>query len=99
MIVVTDAPKGLGYLQIDHRWIHGHPPEGMPALFECDTYTCRHCERIVVMNPKRVRVRYKCLDCNHHICDECAAAAYAGKDCKPYRQMVAEHMERMVKGS
>ena len=94
MLIVTDNnPRGLGYLEIDQR------AAGMPVgrlnlvHFEADTYTCSHCQAVVVMNPERKRERYKCRGCNHHICDNCAAIRQAGGPCKTMSQIVDEYLE------
>lgn len=91
MLIITDnLPRGLGYYEIDQRAVE--LPVG-PRHFEADTYTCRHCERVVLLNPARVRERYKCSGCNHHICDDCAAKRVAGEGCKPYAQLIEEQLE------
>lgn len=92
MLVITDGlPRGLGYLEVDHRATE--PPPGLPRYFEADTYTCTHCSRVVVLNPNRVRERYKCRGCNHHICDDCAALRVAGAPCRTIDQMIDEARE------
>jgi hypothetical protein len=98
-VIKTDAfgPRGLGYLEIDHRGAEELPP-GTKRYFEADTYTCTHCERIVVMNPERKRERYKCSKCNHHICDDCAAAMYAGAECVPVKALADRIQEQAEKG-
>ena len=94
MLIITDGlPRGLGYLEIDHRATPADVPTGM-RHFEADTYTCSHCNAVVVMNPLRVRERYKCKGCDHHVCDNCAAAMAAGAACKTMKQIVEEHLER-----
>lgn len=95
MLLITDGmPRGLGYLEIDQRNVHAPLPPGTQRYFEADTYTCRHCDRVVVMNPLRVRERYKCNGCSHHICDDCAAKRFAGVPCKTMAQIVDEVRER-----
>lgn len=84
MLIVTQ-PSGLGYYEVDNRAAGaGH--------FEADTYTCTHCQAVVVMNPERKRERYKCRGCNHHICDGCAAARTAGAPCRTFAQLADEVM-------
>lgn len=92
LIYTDDQPRGLGYLEVDNR--AAELPPGVRKHFEADTYTCRHCERVVVMNPERKRERYKCSGCSHHICDDCAAARVAGAPCKTYNQFIEELQER-----
>lgn len=90
MLIKTNGlPTNLGYLELDHR-ASPEAPFGLPRHFEADTYTCTHCNAVVIMNPARVRERYKCRGCNHHICDPCAALKTG---CKTMRQRIDEYME------
>lgn len=98
MLLITDGlPRGLGYLEVDQRNVHAPLPPGTPAHFEADTYTCSHCQVVVVMNPMRKRERYKCKGCNHHICDPCAAERYAGKPCRTFAQLADETLNQSVR--
>lgn len=101
MLLITDGlPRGLGYVEVDHRQVHGALPPGISNRhFEADTYTCTHCQTVVVMNPDRVRERYKCRGCNHHICDPCAAARVGGAACKTFAQIVDEVLEQTARQS
>ena len=93
MLILTDAqPRGLGYYEIDNRAV-GMSGAGV-VHFEADTYTCSHCERVVILNPDRKRERYKCGGCSHHICDDCAAKKIAGGGCRTYAQFIDELRER-----
>jgi hypothetical protein len=97
MLLITDgAPRGLGYLEVDQRNVEAALPPGVQRYFECDTYTCSHCQTVVILNPLRKRERYKCDGCQHHICDPCAAKCYAGEVCRTYAQQVEEYMERVT---
>lgn len=98
-LLITDGfPRGLGYLEIDHSQAGGPAPIGLPPHFETHTYTCSHCQRVVVMNPKRTRERYKCRGCNHHVCDDCEAERVLhGAPCKTFAQKADEAMERAVR--
>lgn len=97
-LLITDGlPRGLGYLEIDQRSVEVPLPPGVIRHFEADTYTCTHCQRVVVMNPARKRERYKCNGCNHHICDECAAERYAGASCKTFAQKADEALELVAR--
>lgn len=82
MLILTE-PTNLGYYQVDNR-AAGH------GVFEADTYTCTHCQRVVVMNPERKRERYKCRGCSHLICDPCAVLRTAGAPCKTFIQYADE---------
>jgi hypothetical protein len=91
------GPTGLGYLIIDQRGA-GLPVEGTAeVLLERDTYTCTHCNAVVVMNPARKRERYRCVGCSHHICDPCAADAATGVPCKTMKQRYEESLEVLAR--
>lgn len=91
MSLIITNPTGLGYYQVDNRAAgFGH--------FEADTYTCTHCQTVVVMNPERKRERYKCRGCNHHICDPCAVLKTAGLPCKTLAQVADEVLEAASRG-
>lgn len=97
MLLITDgAPRGLGYVEIDHRATGAPMPPGM-RHFEADTYTCTHCQSVVILNLARKRERYKCSGCDHHICDDCAAKRYQGAPCRTYAQFIDELRERDLK--
>lgn len=95
MLIKTE-PTGLGYLEVDNR-ASGELPPGTKRHFEADTYTCTHCQRVVIMNPERKRERYKCRGCNHHICDPCAALRAAGAPCKTFAQLADETLEQAIR--
>lgn len=98
MLIITDGlPRGLGYLEIDQRNVYALLPPGVQPHFEADTYTCTHCQRVVVLNPARTRERYKCKGCSHHICDDCAAEMVTGAACKTFAQIVDEHLEQAAR--
>lgn len=95
-IIFNDAvPRGLGYVEIDQRPVEAALPPGTVRHFEADTYTCSHCERVVIVNPLRLRPRYKCKGCSHHVCDECASKVAAGEKCRTYAQFIEEQREKV----
>jgi len=101
MLIKTEE-TGLGYLCLDHRASTELPPGITNRLAEYDTYTCSHCQRVVVMNPERKRERYKCRGCNHLTCDNCAAERAAGGSCKTFSQVIDEYLaqaERQTEAS
>lgn len=49
---------------------------GLPKLFKSPTYTCSHCDRIVVKHPLRTRNRFECPQCDKLICDDPCAVRY-----------------------
>ena len=91
-----------GILMIDHRAGDGIGPRGSPLaagrLFEAPPYCCSHCQRVVVINPDRIRERGYCPKCDRRVCDECEAArAASGGVCRPFAQIADEALERAVK--
>ncbi len=94
MTLIITNPVGLGYLEVDQRNVDAPLPPGTPRHFEADTYTCSHCQAIVVMHPLRTRERYRCPGCSHPICDGCEAKRFAGEACKTYAQFVEELQEK-----
>ena len=98
-MLIKTQPSGGGYLMLDNR---NAPLAGLAPMFEADTYTCTHCQSIVVLNPSRTRERYKCRGCDHHICDGCAALRTAGGACRTFKQLADEVLaavERAASGS
>lgn len=98
MLILDDRePRGLGYLEVDQRNVGAPMPPGVQRYFECDTYTCSHCQVVVVLNPLRKRERYKCKGCSHHICDNCAAEMATGAACYTFAQRVQEELEKAAR--
>jgi hypothetical protein len=98
-----------GYLMIDNRAGHMPTPEemlrasGLPVgaskgLFETPTYTCSHCQYVVVMNPQRTREREYCRACDSYICDGCGEKKKHGLPCKTFKQVVDEAMNAAEHG-
>jgi len=97
MLILNDSqPRGLGYYEIDQRFVDAPVSLGF-RHFEADTYTCSHCNSVVILNPARVRERYKCNGCNHHLCDNCASLRYAGAPCKTMLQVLEEIQDAAVR--
>lgn len=78
----TSKRKFEGCIIIDHRESPGITPAqaqgygpavGKGQLWESPTYSCVHCQRVVVMNPLRTRARVFCVKCDDYVCDECEA--------------------------
>lgn len=93
-----------GYLFVDHRESPGLPEEmaiaaGRPVssakgIFEAPTYTCNHCQAVVVINPNRTRDREWCSKCDHHICDACGALKAMTNECNSMAKQIDETLER-----
>lgn len=87
-----------GYFCTDHRGSPGLADEvvmaqGLSAgagkgLFESATFTCSHCEAVVVKNPDRSRERAWCKKCDHYICDGCGKTLHETGICYPFKAMV-----------
>lgn len=98
-----------GYFMMDHRQtapvadelVHaaGLPIGAGRGLFEAPTYTCSHCNRVVVMNPNRTRERAYCKGCDHYICDECGARRAATGVCKTMAQVMDELEAKILRTS
>lgn len=97
LIKTDDNPTDLGYFMVDQR-ASGLPTSIGRPLLESATYTCRHCERVIVMELTRSRPRYKCFGCSHLICDPCAAEKYAnGGRCVTYAQKLDETLTQELR--
>lgn len=96
-----------GYMLIDHRNSPGVPDEvvmreGLPAgagqrVFESATFTCSHCEAIVIMNPDRSRERGYCRKCDHYVCDRCETERVKTGVCYPYKARIADLIEQSLR--
>jgi hypothetical protein len=98
-----------GYVMLDHRAANPVADEimvkdGLPVgagkgLFEAPTYTCSHCQYVVVMNPQRTRERAYCRGCDSYICDACGVKRAQDFSCKTYKQVADEYLNAVEKGS
>ncbi len=71
-----------GYLLHDNRVAGG-------VMLEAPTYTCSHCQTVVVLNPLRNRERAWCSSCVHKICDTCGAARGSnGGRCTTFKEII-----------
>lgn len=69
------------------------------AFIECPTYTCHHCQNVVIMNPLRTRSREYCPKCDHFICDGCGLKRKLdGGDCLPLKKVMDELGNAAAKG-
>ncbi len=55
---------------------------GVPGgtVLERATYTCAHCQVMIVKNPDRVRPRGWCEHCDKYVCDLCDGRECASAD-------------------
>lgn len=70
-----------GYLLVDNRASGG-------TMQEVPTYTCSHCNSVVIMNPQRTRERGFCRGCNSYVCDACNAIRAQTLRCETFEQKV-----------
>lgn len=98
MLIKTDEDRtDLGYFLLDHRHSAELPPGVAGRLVEHATFTCSHCQAVVIMNPDRTRDRTKCRGCNHLICDGCAAQRAMGAPCRTWAQLVDEKLAEAIR--
>lgn len=76
---------------------HGVPIGVGRGLYESATYTCSHCQSVVVLRPDRSRERAYCRKCDHYICDGCGATMAITKECKTFNQIADEVMNEGAK--
>ncbi len=92
---------------MDNRVSQGVPDATMVALglpvgagrglYESATYTCSHCNAVVVIEPKRTRERGYCRKCNSRVCDACETARALTFECKTMTEIVEETLEAVDK--
>lgn len=92
-----------GYLLIDHRGVIGMTTIGgkeIPnnSLIERSTITCSHCQRVVIINPDRLRARHYCPKCDHYICDECESQRVLTGNCITFNEIIERTQELALKG-
>jgi hypothetical protein len=97
---MTSLRSHEGYFLLDHVDSPGLSDEvilqaGLPVgagrgKFEAPTYTCSHCQYVVVMNPKRNRERAYCKGCDHLLCDPCGAERAKTGVCRTFKQVIDE---------
>jgi hypothetical protein len=108
---MTSKRSHEGYLMIDHRHTAGVPDDILQAdrsnplpkgagrgLFEAPTYTCSHCQTVVILNPLRNRERAYCRKCDHYICDTCGVTLSLTSQCRTFKQIIDEVQETADKG-
>ncbi len=96
-----------GYMLVDNRntpgiddatmVAMGYPVGAGRGLYESATYTCSHCNAVVVMEPLRTRERGYCRKCSQRVCDGCATVMAKTFECRPMTQIVDEILEATVR--
>jgi hypothetical protein len=97
---MTSLRSHEGELLLDHSDSPGISDEdavlaGLPIgagrrRFEAPTYTCSHCQYVVILNPKRNRDRAYCRGCDHLLCDACGAERARTGVCRTFKQLIDE---------
>lgn len=95
---MTSLSRQGGYLIIDSSNSPGIPPKlaaewsargiavaGPGQTVEMDSWTCNHCNAVVLKNPARQRPREVCRQCMRVVCDRCVGV------CQPF-DMIAERV-------
>lgn len=101
---MSSLKRHEGYLFIDHRASPGITAEfirscgknpadflivGEGKMVEAATYTCSHCQKVVVIKPDRTRARGYCPKCDRQVCDACEALRFlSGGECNLFRKRV-----------
>lgn len=77
----------------------GYAPGSGRGVYESATYTCSHCNRVVVIEPKRTRERGYCRKCSQRVCDPCNELKAKTFECltvKEIADIVQESAERQA---
>lgn len=77
----------------------GYAPGSGRGLYESATYTCSHCNYVVVIEPKRTRERGYCRKCDQRICDPCALIASKTFECLPMKKLADDVQEAAAVGA
>ena len=73
-------------------------PIGKGQVLKAPTFSCSHCDRIVVMNPDRQRSREICPQCDRYICDSACGVNYKlTGECRCRAKRIAEFEAAVVK--
>jgi len=54
------------------------------------TYTCAHCNKVVMLRPDRTRPRVRCQHCSGYICEK---SKFCQSDCTPIWQITRDHFD------
>ena len=66
--------------QESNYFLHTNERTGLHK--ELPSYTCVHCDRVIILNPERTRARNQCRKCMKIICD--SAGCVVG--CNPFQK-------------
>ena len=97
-----------GYMYLDNRHAPvddatmiaaGYVPGAGRGLYESATYTCSHCNYVVVIEPARTRPRGYCKKCDQRICDGCEAIKAVTFECLPMKKLADDVQEAAAVGA
>jgi hypothetical protein len=104
---MTSLRSHEGYMFIDNRnnsgvddavmVALGYPVGAGKGLYESATYTCSHCNAIVIIEPKRTRERGYCRGCSRNICDGCDLVKSKTFECRSMERIIDEVLESAVR--
>lgn len=58
-------------------------------VHEAPTFTCSHCQTIVILNPLRTRDRQWCHTCDRYLCDACGLTyKLSGGTCRSFLDVI-----------
>lgn len=77
----------------------GYVPGSGRGVYESATYTCSHCNCVVVIEPKRTRERGYCRKCDQRICDPCNALKAMNFECLPMKKLADDVQEAAAVGA
>lgn len=93
----TSLGRSEGWLMIDHSNSPGIPEDlaqkwaaqGVvvkpgSTVLEAGSYTCAHCQYVVIKNQNRTRPREVCRKCMAVVCDRASCVL----ECQPFEQIV-----------
>jgi hypothetical protein len=104
---MTSLRAHEGYMMVDNRQSQGiddatmvalgYPVGAGRGLFEASTYTCSHCNAVVVIEQKRTRERGYCRGCSRQICDGCNVIKAQTFECRSMARIIDETLESAVR--
>jgi hypothetical protein len=94
LLIDHTASPGVSKADLDKLGMVG-PAVGEGQKLELKTFTCSHCQGVVIMNPERTRERASCHKCYARICDKCAATG----ECSPFEKKVETTFNHLIHGN
>jgi len=99
-----------GFVEIDHRESPGFTEAeavaagrsyliGAPKHFKAATFTCSHCDQVLIKNPLRTRERAHCIQCDRDICDPCGVTLKLTSVCQCQAKRINEFMAQACRAA